>query len=98
MYSGNAKTQQEMDNQEQTNSIFVLIWGFLQVFFSFYFYYCSVFLIATAAAMWYYNVDGNYLCTAIKRIISNHAGSFTFAAMIMAIVTLARQSAQRESQ
>jgi hypothetical protein len=46
--------------------------------------------------MWYYNVDGNYLCVSLKRIISNHLGSFTFAALIMAIVTMARQSAQRQ--
>lgn len=55
-------------------------------------------MIATAAAMWYYNEDGNYICTAFKRIIANHAGSFTFAAMIMALVTTARQAAQREGQ
>ncbi len=55
-------------------------------------------MIATAAAMWYYNEDGNYICTAFKRIIANHAGSFTFAAMIMALVTTARQATQREGQ
>lgn len=46
--------------------------------------------------MWYYNVDGNYLCTSLKRIISSHLGSFTFAALIMALVTMARQAAENQ--
>ena len=67
----------------------------------FFFYYCLVFLIATACAMWYYNVDGNYLCIGIKRIVRYHTGSFTFAALIITIVTIARQAAedaQRENE
>jgi len=57
-----------------------------------------VFLIATAAAMWYYNVDGSYICTGFKRIIANHAGSFTFAAIIVAIIAMAKQKAAESSQ
>ncbi len=56
-----------------------------------FFYYCMVFLIATAAAMWYYGIDGNYLCIGVKRIIRYHVGSFTFAAIILTIVTMVRQ-------
>lgn len=70
---------------------------FLQLFYSFFFHYCTVFLIATAAAFWYYNVGSNYICIGIKRIIANHLGSFTFAAMIMAIVSSARQNAEERS-
>ncbi len=76
----------------------MIIWWFLQLFYSFFFHYCIVFLIATAAAMWYYNVDGNYLCTSLKRIIANHLGSFTFAALIMALVTMARQAAENQRE
>lgn len=54
-----------------------------------------VFLIATGAAMWYYNVDGNYFCVGVKRIIANHLGSFTFAAVIVALISMARQAVDR---
>lgn len=80
---------------------FALIWLFLQFFYSFFFYYCIVFLIATAAAFWYYNVDGNYLCVGAKRIMANHLGSFTFAAIIVALIAMAKSStdnAARRSQ
>lgn len=87
-----------MSPKETVSGIFLIIWLFLQLFYSFFFYYCMVFLIATAAAMWYYNVDGNYLCTAIKRIIVNHLGSFTLAASIVALVSMARQAADRQSR
>jgi hypothetical protein len=101
LYTGNAKTQQEVDNEQGLTGAFALIWLFLQLFYSFFFYYCIVFLIATAAAFWYYNVDGNYLCVGLKRIVANHLGSFTFAAMIVALISMARNSAdnaQRQNQ
>ena len=69
------------------------LWVFFHLFYSFFFYYCLVFLIATACAMWYYNIDGNYLCVGIKRIVRYHTGSFTFAAIIITLVTMARQAA-----
>jgi hypothetical protein len=48
--------------------------------------------------MWYYNIDGNYLCTGFKRIITNHAGSFTFAAVIVAIIAMAKQKTNEASR
>lgn len=75
-----------------------MIWMFLQLFYSFFFQYCTVFLMATAAAFWYYNVSSNFICTGFKRIIANHLGSFTFAALIMAIVSSARQNAEDRSR
>jgi hypothetical protein len=54
--------------------------------------------VATAAAMWYYNINGNYICTGLKRIFTNHLGSLTFASLIVTLVTLARQGAQRQSR
>jgi|LakMenEpi03Aug12_release.lakeMendotaPanAssembly.Ray.scaffolds.fasta_scaffold139184_4 hypothetical protein len=48
--------------------------------------------------MWYYNIDGSYILTGLKRIFSNHLGSITFAAMLIAIVSSARQSAENRSR
>lgn len=48
--------------------------------------------------MWYYNIDGSYIFTGLKRIFANHLGSFTFAAMLIAIVSSARQSAENRSR
>ena len=62
-----------------------------------FFYYCMVFLVATATAMWYYNVEGNYLCTGIGRIIKYHTGSFTFAAIILTLIKMARQMVEQQA-
>lgn len=56
-----------------------------------------VFLVATATAMWYYNVEGNYLCIGIGRIIKYHTGSFTFAAIILTLIKMARQMVEQQA-
>ena len=56
-----------------------------------------VFLVATATAMWYYNVEGNYLCIGIGRIIKYHIGSFTFAAIILTLIKMARQMVEQQA-
>ena len=56
-----------------------------------------VFLVATATAMWYYNVEGNYLCIGIGRIIRYHTGSFTFAAIILTLIKMARQMVEQQA-
>ena len=70
------------------------LWIFFHIFYSCFFYYCLVFLIATACAIWYYGLDQNYLCTGLGRIVKNHIGSFTFAALLVTIVTMLRQAAE----
>lgn len=57
-----------------------------------------VFIVATGCAMWYYNIEGFYLCTAICRIIKFHVGSFTFAAILVTLITMARQQAENQSR
>jgi hypothetical protein len=52
-----------------------------------------VFLIATAAGLWYYGIDRNYLTTGLKWIWNAHIGSFTFAAMIIAIIDMMKSAA-----
>jgi uncharacterized membrane protein len=56
-----------------------------------------VFIIATAVAFWYYQVNDNFLCVALKRIIANHLGSLTFAAIIVAIIEIARRGARKQA-
>lgn len=47
-----------------------------------------VFLIATATAFWYYNIEDNYLIKGLKYIYNGHIGSLTFASLMIGIVSL----------
>jgi hypothetical protein len=50
-----------------------------------------VFTIAVTCAFWYYNVQGkNSIVTAYKWIYTSAIGSITFAAMVIAVITLIR--------
>lgn len=63
-----------------------LLWLFLNLFYSYFLHYVMVFLIATATAMWYFNVEGNYILKGLGHIWDAHIGSLTFASMIVSIV------------
>ena len=76
--------------QSGMNSILAAIWSFLYTFFILLFNYMTVFLIATAAGLWYYSVDRNYLAFGFKNICTSHIGSLTFAALIISIVQTVR--------
>lgn len=52
-----------------------------------------VFMIATSAGLWYYGMDDNYITTALKNIYHSHIGSFTFAALLVAIVNSFKNAA-----
>jgi hypothetical protein len=52
-----------------------------------------VFLIATATALWYFNIDGNYILKGLKNIWSSHIGSLTFASMMVTIVSMLKSAA-----
>ena len=67
-------------------------WFFIAIFYGFFVYYLEVFLIATATALWYFSIDQNFLTTGLKWIFESHLGSFTFASMIIAIVTFLRSA------
>ena len=82
-------------DEESKHAGLSFLWVFFHIFYTIFFYYCMVFIIATACAMWYYSIDGNYLCTGVKRIVRYHVGSFTFGALLVTIVTMLRQSAER---
>lgn len=65
----------------------MLIW----LFYTFFFYYLMVFTVAVTCAFWYYNVEGkNPIVTAYKWIFKSALGAITFAAMLIAVVTLVR--------
>lgn len=59
---------------------------FTYIFMAIFFYYVLSFLISTACAMWYFNLEENYFCIATSRINRNHIGSFSFAALLLALV------------
>jgi hypothetical protein len=59
---------------------------FVYIFMSIFLYYVLSFLISTACAFWYYNIEGDYFCTATGRINRYHVGSFTFAALLLTLV------------
>lgn len=86
------------NGEEGKHGALSFLWSFFHIFYMLFFYYCMVFLIATACAMWYYGIDGNYLWIGIKRIIRYHVGSFTFAAIILTIVIMIRQMVENEQR
>lgn len=83
----------------QINSydIFSIIWVFFSLFYSYFFYYVMVFLIATATAMWYFNIDGNYLLKGLSHIWKSHIGSLTFASLIVTIVGMLKSAANNNN-
>ncbi len=51
-----------------------------------------VFLVATATALWYFNITANYLVMGLKNIFRSHIGSLTFASMIVAVVSFLKSA------
>ena len=77
------------DNTEET--VVIVVWVFIYIFVSLLLYYMMVFCIATACAYWYYNVQGaSPILTAYKWIFTSAFGSLVFAAILVAVVRLAR--------
>jgi hypothetical protein len=72
------------------------LWYAIGVFFGFFLYYCMVFVIATAAAYWYYRQDKNVLSGFST--IRYHLGSITFAAIVITAITLMRRAANAKSK
>ena len=85
-------TQHRQNNNNGT----VFLWVLFHIFYSLFFEYCLVFLIGTACAIWYYNLDQNFIFIGTKRIIRYHLGSFTFATFIISVVAFLRQTADNE--
>lgn len=81
------------EDQKVQRDILSGVWLFLSTFYGFFIYYVMVFLIAVATGLWYYSVDKNYLFTALGWIFKSHIGSFTFASILVAIISSARQAA-----
>lgn len=86
------------ETQRQVNSYMSILWSFFHIFYSFFFYYCLVFIVSTACALWYYNIDKNYLFTSMKNIIRYHVGSFSFAALIVTLVTMLKETMQQQAR
>src|SRR5690606_1399147 len=86
-----AVTSSNQSNQATYNfdihDVIATFWIFLNFFYSYFLYYIMVFMIATATAFWYFNVDGNYITKGIQYIWNGHIGSLTFASMIAAIIS-----------
>jgi choline transporter-like protein 2/4/5 len=61
---------------------------FMYIFMSIFFYYVLTFLISTNCALWYYNIEDNYWCLGMGRINRYHIGSFTFGALLLALVKI----------
>ena len=76
---------------------FSLIWLFFSIFYSYFFYYVMVFLIATATAMWYFNLDANYILKGLSYIWSGHIGSLTFASLMVTIVGMLKSATNNNS-
>ena len=56
-----------------------------------------VFLIATATALWYFNMEGNFILKGLKNIWSSHIGSLTFASLMVTIVSMLKSAANNNN-
>ena len=89
---GSALAAQHEDNPTAFN-VLLIIWLTIGVFFSLFFYYCMVFMIASAAAYWYYRNPQNSVLSGLKHIPYN-IGSFVFAAVVVTIINMLKRAAQ----
>jgi hypothetical protein len=66
----------------------------LYTFFTYFFYYSMVFLIAASVAQWYYgnlsNIENSMLGTAFKWYFKSSIGPITFAAVVITIIKIIR--------
>ncbi len=92
-----ASSQNSTQYHYDFHDVMSTIWVFFNVFFTYFLYYVMVFLIATATALWYFNINGNYILKGLKHIWKGHIGSLTFAAMIVAILNFLKSSADSNS-
>ncbi len=67
------------------------------MFFSYFFQYVMVFLVATAVGLWYFNCNTRnnrgYLMKGLGNIVQSHIGSLSFASMIVAVVSFLKSAA-----
>ena len=88
-------------NQQHTftyHDLLTAIWLFLNLFYSYFLYYVMVFLIATATAMWYFNIEGNFITKGFKNLWNGHIGSLTFASIIVALISFMKSSSNNNNQ
>lgn len=67
---------------------------FNYIFFTFFSYYVMVFLIASSAAIWYYQSRKSMLGSGIKWLFQAHIGSITFGALIITIIKMMQMMAK----
>lgn len=69
------------------------VWYADSIFFGFFLYYCMTFLIASACAYWYYQLDSNSVLKGINHL-KYHLGSICFGSIVITIITIMRILAQ----
>lgn len=74
-------------------TVFQIILWVLYTFFSLFFYYCTVFLVAACVAIWYYNQQQSMIGSAFNWLLGSHIGSITFSAMVVTVVRSLRMAA-----
>ena len=56
-----------------------------------------VFLIATATALWYFNIEANYVVKGLKYLWSAHIGSLSFASLLVALISFLKSAADNNN-
>jgi hypothetical protein len=57
-----------------------------------------VFLIASAVAVWYYQVPNKSICAGFGWMFKGHIGSLTFAALVITIIKMLKEKAKKGSK
>lgn len=70
-------------------TVSAIFWGFLLVFFNYYFYYTSVFLTSYSLAIWFYQKeDADIIGTPLKHMARYHLGTITFASLLVTFIQM----------
>lgn len=80
------------------STIFQAVYWVLYLFFTYFFYFVTVFLIGASVSLWYYKVDNvSMLGTALKWCVMSHIGSITFGAILITIIRIIRSIVSENS-
>lgn len=68
--------------------------AFIYAFATLFTYYVTVFLVASAVAVWYYQVKDKTVCSGFGWLFKGHLGSLTFAALVIIIIKMLKEKAK----
>lgn len=69
----------------------------LYLFFTYFFYFATVFLVGSSVALWYYKKEDVSMLGTALRWLKSHIGSITFGALLITIIRVIRTMVSENS-